>query len=98
MHPTPASACQANTCLSSYSGEHCYPFLKTGGVDGGIHITDVTNASRTNLMDVRTLTWHQPTLELFGVSTAMLPEIRSNAEVYGWVGWRVGGCVLNMVH
>lgn len=54
-----------------------------GGVDGGLHITDVSNASRTNLMDLRTLSWHEPTLRLFGVPPAMLPQIRSNAEVYG---------------
>lgn len=52
-------------------------------MDGGIHVTDVSNASRTNLMDVRALSWHAPTLEAFGVSPDMLPQIRSNAEVYG---------------
>lgn len=54
-----------------------------GGVDGGLHVTDASNASRTNLMDLRTLSWHEPTLRLFGVPPAMLPQIRSNAEVYG---------------
>ncbi|HEX5225463.1 MAG TPA: glycerol kinase GlpK [Solirubrobacteraceae bacterium] len=55
----------------------------TGGVDGGAHITDVTNASRTLLMDLRTLDWHDESLELIGVPRAMLPEIRSSSEVYG---------------
>jgi glycerol kinase len=55
----------------------------TGGPDGGIHITDVTNASRTMLMDLSTLSWDDKLLEAFGVPRAMLPEIRSNAEVYG---------------
>lgn len=54
-----------------------------GGVDGGLHITDASNASRTNLMDLRKLNWHEETLRLFGVPPSMLPEIRSNAEVYG---------------
>jgi glycerol kinase len=55
----------------------------TGGVRGGVHATDVTNASRTLLMDLRTLDWHEPSLELIGVPRAMLPEIRSSSEVYG---------------
>jgi glycerol kinase len=55
----------------------------TGGPDGGIHITDVTNASRTMLIDLSTLSWDDKLLEAFGVPRAMLPEIRSNAEVYG---------------
>lgn len=54
-----------------------------GAAGGGLHLTDVSNASRTNLMDLSTLSWHAPTLELFGVPPSMLPEIRSNAEVYG---------------
>jgi hypothetical protein len=56
-----------------------------GGPGGGLHVTDASNASRTNLMDLRALAWHEPTLRLFGVSPDMLPDIRSNAEVYGWV-------------
>ncbi|HEX3519586.1 MAG TPA: glycerol kinase GlpK [Solirubrobacteraceae bacterium] len=55
----------------------------TGGVHGGVHATDVTNASRTMLMDLRTLDWHEPSLELMGIPRAMLPEIRSSSEVYG---------------
>jgi glycerol kinase len=55
----------------------------TGGARGGVHATDVTNASRTLLMDLRTLDWHEPSLELIGVPRAMLPEIRSSSEVYG---------------
>lgn len=54
-----------------------------GGVKGGVHVTDVSNASRTNLMDVRTLSWHHPTLDQFGIPPTMLPEIRSNAEIFG---------------
>src|SRR5580698_6985829 len=55
----------------------------TGGVKGGIHVTDVTNASRTMLMDLESLDWHGPSLELMGIPRAMLPEIRSSSEVYG---------------
>jgi len=57
----------------------------TGGVGGGVHLTDVTNASRTMLMDLETLDWHEPSLELMGIPRAMLPEIRSSSEVYGEV-------------
>jgi glycerol kinase len=55
----------------------------TGGVEGGVHVTDVTNASRTQLMNIRTLQWDPELLDFFGVPAAMLPEIRSSAEVYG---------------
>ncbi|MFD3455696.1 glycerol kinase GlpK [Streptomyces sp. NPDC058691] len=55
----------------------------TGGPDGGLHITDVTNASRTMLMSFRSLTWDDELLDFFGVPRAMLPEIHASAEVYG---------------
>jgi glycerol kinase len=55
----------------------------TGGCDGGVHATDVTNASRTMLMDLRTLEWHEPSLELMGIPRSMLPQIRSSSELYG---------------
>ncbi|WP_033220039.1 glycerol kinase GlpK [Kitasatospora phosalacinea] len=55
----------------------------TGGVDGGRHVTDVTNASRTLLMNLHTLRWDERIAESLGVPLAMLPEIRSSAEVYG---------------
>ena len=57
----------------------------TGGTDGGIHVTDVTNASRTLFMDLKTLSWDQGILDVFGVPATMLPEIRSSSEVYGAV-------------
>ncbi len=56
-----------------------------GGVDGGIHVTDVTNASRTLLMDLRTLDWAPELLEVWDIPRAMLPEIRSSSEVVGEV-------------
>jgi len=64
----------------------------TGGRNGGLHITDVTNASRTLLMDLETLDWHEPALELMGIPRSMLPEIRSSSEAYGEVvGTAAGG-------
>jgi len=54
----------------------------TGGPTGGIHITDVTNASRTQLMDLKTLSWDREILATFGIPDAMLPRIRSSSEVY----------------
>ncbi|MBZ5734025.1 glycerol kinase GlpK [Nocardioides sp. TRM66260-LWL] len=55
----------------------------TGGIEGGVHVTDVTNASRTMLMDLETLQWDDELLSFFGVPRAMLPEIRSSSEHYG---------------
>ncbi|WP_295827419.1 glycerol kinase GlpK [uncultured Microbacterium sp.] len=57
----------------------------TGGIDGGVHATDVTNASRTLFMDLETLSWREDILADFGVPASMLPEIRSSSEVYGTV-------------
>ena len=55
----------------------------TGGVSGGVHVTDVTNASRTLMMDLTTLDWHDELLAIFGVPRQMLPEIRPSTEIYG---------------
>jgi glycerol kinase len=52
----------------------------TGGTDGGAHVTDVTNASRTMLMDLRTLNWDDELLKIFGVPRQMLPAIRSSSD------------------
>jgi glycerol kinase len=57
----------------------------TGGTDGGVHATDVTNASRTLFMDLETLQWREDILAEFGVPASMMPEIRSSSEVYGTV-------------
>jgi glycerol kinase len=57
----------------------------TGGPDGGLHITDVTNASRTQLMDLDTLSWDEDLLNAFGIPQAMLPRICSSGEAYGTV-------------
>jgi glycerol kinase len=55
----------------------------TGGPDGGIHVTDVTNASRTQLMNLKTLEWDAGMLSAFGIPRAVLPAIKSSSEVYG---------------
>src|SRR4051794_37822845 len=55
----------------------------TGGVKDGCHITDVTNASRTQLMNLASLDWDEAILSLFAIPRACLPQIRSSSEVYG---------------
>ncbi|MGO1672990.1 MAG: glycerol kinase GlpK [Canibacter sp.] len=55
----------------------------TGGPDGGVHATDVTNASRTMFMDLQKLTWRPDILEAFGVPESMLPEIRPSSGKFG---------------
>jgi glycerol kinase len=57
----------------------------TGGVDGGVHVTDPTNASRTLLMDLETLAWDPEIAADMGIPLSMLPEIRSSSEEYGHV-------------
>jgi glycerol kinase len=52
----------------------------TGGVDGGAHVTDVTNASRTMLMDLRTLDWNDELLKIFNVPREALPAIRPSSD------------------
>lgn len=54
----------------------------TGGPDRGSHVTDVTNASRTLLMNLETLDWDDDLLEAFGIPRSMLPEIRSSSAAY----------------
>ena len=54
----------------------------TGGTYGGVHITDVTNASRTQLMNLRTLDWDQEILKIYEIPEKMLPKIASSSEVY----------------
>jgi glycerol kinase len=55
----------------------------TGGQNGGVHVTDVTNASRTQLMNLATLSWDKAQLDLFGIPESMMPRIASSSEVYG---------------
>ncbi|MDQ4011242.1 MAG: glycerol kinase GlpK [Actinomycetota bacterium] len=74
------------------NGELCFGTMDTwllwnmtGGSSGGLHVTDATNASRTLLMDLDTLSWDEGIAEEMGVPVSMLPEIRSSSEVYGKV-------------
>jgi glycerol kinase len=55
----------------------------TGGTDGGVHVTDVSNASRTLLMDLSTLEWDDSIVSTLGIPRSMLPEIHASSEVYG---------------
>ena len=55
----------------------------SGGVNGGLHITDVTNASRTMLMNLDTLDWDDDILAAMAIPKAILPEIQSSSQVYG---------------
>jgi glycerol kinase len=55
----------------------------TGGPSGGVHVTDVTNASRTQLMNLVTLEWDSEILSDFGIPRQMLPKIVSSSEFYG---------------
>jgi glycerol kinase len=63
----------------------------TGGTDGGVHVTDVTNASRTMLMDLSSLSWDADIAADMGIPLSMLPEIKSSSEVYGQ--GRAGGMI-----
>ena len=65
----------------------------TGGRDGGSHVTDVTNASRTMLMDLRTLAWDDDLLEIFSIPRVMLPAIRSSSDSNGYGVTRRSGPV-----
>jgi glycerol kinase len=56
----------------------------TGGPKGGAHVTDVTNASRTMLMNLATLDWDDEVTKAMGVPKSMLPAIKSSSEVYGY--------------
>ncbi|MGH3897399.1 MAG: glycerol kinase GlpK [Pseudonocardiaceae bacterium] len=74
------------------NGELCFGTMDTwllwnmtGGPSGGLHLTDATNASRTLLMDLDTLSWDEGIAEEMGIPVSILPEIRSSSEVYGKV-------------
>ena len=58
----------------------------SGGVDGGVHATDVTNASRTLFLNLETLAWDDDILAAFTIPRSLLPEVRSSSEVYGAAG------------
>jgi glycerol kinase len=58
-------------------------WLLTGGTDGGVHVTDVTNGSRTMLMNLETLDWDDEILGILGIPRQMLPAIKASSEEYG---------------
>ncbi|XP_032746113.1 glycerol kinase [Rattus rattus] len=55
----------------------------TGGINGGVHCTDVTNASRTMLFNIHSLEWDKELCEFFGIPMEILPNVRSSSEIYG---------------
>jgi glycerol kinase len=59
----------------------------TGGPRGGVHVTDVTNASRTQLLDLKTLDWDDNLLAQFDIPRAMLPSVRPSSAIYGEAVW-----------
>jgi glycerol kinase len=63
----------------------------TGGTSGGVHVTDVSNASRTMLMDLDTLDWDDGQLSAFGIPRSMLPEIKPSSAVYGEATGTIAG-------
>ncbi|CAH1366537.1 unnamed protein product [Tenebrio molitor] len=57
----------------------------TGGIKGGLHVTDVTNASRTMLINIETLKWDPYLCKIFDIPMHILPEIKSSSEIYGYI-------------
>ena len=66
----------------------------TGGRQGGLHLTDVTNASRTQLMNLATLDWDNEILQLLDIPRALLPKIRSSSEVFGYAKGALEGVAI----
>ncbi|MBQ8375396.1 MAG: glycerol kinase GlpK [Clostridia bacterium] len=58
--------------------------------NGAVHATDMTNASRTMLFNIKTLSWDEEMLKLFGVPKSMLPNVKSSGEIYGYT--EIAGC------
>lgn len=79
-----AKAMENGTCLFGTVDSWLLYHL-TGGASGGAHVTDVSNASRTMLMNIQTCTWDTELLEFFELPKSILPEIRSSSEVYGYI-------------
>ncbi len=65
----------------------------TGGIDGGLHLTDVTNASRTQLMNIKSIEWDDEILEKLNIPKAMLPAIMPSSKVYGKIKSEAMRCV-----
>ncbi|XP_077392459.1 glycerol kinase-like isoform X1 [Festucalex cinctus] len=71
----------------------------TGGRNGGIHCTDVTNASRTMLFNIHTMDWDHELCSYFDIPMELLPKVKSSSEIYGWMkttsleGVPISGCL-----
>ncbi|CAH2073973.1 unnamed protein product, partial [Iphiclides podalirius] len=89
---------------NSMTGEPLYSAIVwsdnlTGGCNGGVHATDVTNASRTQLMSLRSLQWDNRLLRFFDIPIQILPKIKSSSEIYGYIstgsllGTPIAGCL-----
>ncbi len=68
----------------------------TGGIDGGAHLTDVTNASRTMLMNLQTLDWDEELLALFEIPRPMLATIRPSVDAHGYGAVASPGCIVDV--
>jgi len=82
--PVVKEACEKGTCMFG-TVESWLIYKLTGGKEGGLHLTDVSNASRYMLMDLNTQQWSEAVCAELGIPLAALPKIVSNAEVYGHV-------------
>ncbi|XP_044728466.1 glycerol kinase-like [Chrysoperla carnea] len=82
--PAVKKSCREKRCLFG-TVDTWIVWNLTGGINGGIHVTDVTNASRTMLMNIDTLNWDPLLCRTFEIRPEMLPEIRSSSEIYGYV-------------
>jgi glycerol kinase len=82
--------CDADARAQAEAGELLFGTIDTflvwrltGGPEGGLHVTDCTNASRTQLMNLATLDWDEELLRAFGIPRSILPRIASSSELYG---------------
>ena len=82
MFPAPAQQPKRAICSSATWTLFCSG-NSLAARSGGIHVTDVTNASRTQLMHLKTLAWDREMLAAFGMPEKMLPRIASSSEIYG---------------
>lgn len=82
--PSIHEAVQSNQCYFGTLDTYILWHL-TGGVDDGVHSTDVTNAARTMLMNLQSCDWDTDLCHYFQIPRKILPQIRSNAEVFGYV-------------
>lgn len=80
--PEVAKSMAADNCLFG-TVDSWLIYNLTGGPSGGVHITDVSNASRTMLMNIESCTWEPELLDFFELPPLILPQIRSSSEIYG---------------